>query len=91
MHLAGIAFWSRAYLEALGWVIRARRPLLALAISPYLIRGLMRRFLFPPRSKLHASRFQELEIPESIIPYDRICSRGWRGRQIFAGSLCRDR
>jgi glycosyltransferase involved in cell wall biosynthesis len=79
LHLAGVSFWSRAYVRSICWGLRASRSSLVLHVLPYVIR-LFSRMLVRPR---HSSRkivrpgvrFSSWDMPRSLIPYDRIYDR----------------
>jgi hypothetical protein len=80
LHLAGVAFWSRQYLQACRWALRARPVTLTLAILPHVMRMLTRRLLGIDGALAVGSdgeRFSHL--PPPLVPYDRIYARRWNG------------
>jgi hypothetical protein len=81
-YLAGVAFWSGRYGETWRWIRRARSLALGLSLSRYFVRTVARRFL-PRRSDgpvLRQGRVlhDESQLPEPLVPYDRIYERIWR-------------
>jgi glycosyltransferase involved in cell wall biosynthesis len=76
LHLAGVSFWSGAYLRALGWGLRALRSTLALRTLPYVLRLCSVKLLRsgrPSRGFIGPGvSFNSWEMPEPLIPYDRI-------------------
>ena len=76
LHLAGVAFWSGAYLQAIGWGLRAWRSTLAFRILPDIIRLFLRKLLRnnrPPRRVIGPGvSFSNWEMPQPLIPYDRV-------------------
>jgi hypothetical protein len=79
LHLAGVSYWSRAYLRAIFWGLRASRSSLALQILPYVIRLFLKTLARSGRSSRRkvgsGVRFSSWEMPRSLIPYDRIYNR----------------
>ena len=79
LHLAGVSFWSGAYRNALGWGSRAWRSGLALQVLPSVIVLFLKTFLWRgrPSSRIIGPgvRFSSWEMPQSLIPYDRIYQR----------------
>jgi hypothetical protein len=84
LHLAGVAFWSGAYLEAFRWGLRARPLSLSVSVFPHVARLLLRRMLgFMPARPTWApdnGAFNETLLPEPLIPYDAIYERHWHER-----------
>jgi len=75
LYLAGVAYWSGAYLEAVGWGVRVLRSPFAFQVVPLL----MRLFARPFRSRstrpsvISAGvRFSTWDLPQPLVPYDRI-------------------
>jgi GT2 family glycosyltransferase len=85
LHLAGVSFWCRDYLGACRWALRARPLTLVLTIVPHvawmLARRLFRGGSLGPRILPENGRFEDLDLPEPLIRYDRIYARYWRARQ----------
>jgi glycosyltransferase involved in cell wall biosynthesis len=85
LHLAGIAFWSRNYRQALGWALRARPVTLPLMVAPHVLVVLARRMtgsLSSPQLRFSGeATVDEGVLPEPLIPYDRIYHRYWRRRR----------
>jgi glycosyltransferase involved in cell wall biosynthesis len=82
LHLAGVSFWAGNYLQAIRWALRVRPWTLGGAVAPHVARLLARRALGPrpPAVSLAGGdgRFEEANLPEPLIPYDRICARRWQ-------------
>ena len=76
LHLAGVSFWSRAYVRSIYWGLRAARSSLVLRVLPHIIRLFSRRLLPADPSSRDVIgpgvRFSSWEMPRSLIPYDRI-------------------
>jgi GT2 family glycosyltransferase len=91
LHLAGVAFWSRDYVEACRWGLRARPLTLTLRVLPHIVRVLARHFLVPAASrpilKAGSRMSDESDLPEPLIPYHRIYARHWdkQGREGRSG------
>ncbi len=85
LHLAGIAFWSGQYLEAVRWGLRARSLPLTLAVLPHVARLLARRMFGAGERAptLHDTdgHFDDAVPSKPLIPYERIYDRRWR-RQV---------
>jgi glycosyltransferase involved in cell wall biosynthesis len=81
LYLAGVAFWSRRYVEACRWGLRARSLSLLLNIMPYVVRLIVRRMLGSVRQAparfIEAGPFDDSRLPDPLIPYDDICARRW--------------
>jgi glycosyltransferase involved in cell wall biosynthesis len=79
LHLAGVSYWSRAYLHAIVWGLRASRSSLALQILPDVIRLFSKALMRSGRSSRKMVRpgvhFSSWDMPQSLIPYDRIYNR----------------
>jgi len=75
MYLAGVAYWSGAYSEAAGWGVRALRSPFAFQVLPLLMRLFSRQFgsrSVRPRAISAGVRFSTWDLPQPLIPYDRI-------------------
>ena len=81
LYLAGVAFWSRRYVEAIRWGLRARSLSLLMTIMPHVARLLLRRVLGSERRApvrfVETGPFDESRLPDPLIPYDDICTRRW--------------
>jgi hypothetical protein len=84
LYLAGVAFWSGRYAEACRWGLRVRPISLALRVVPYVASTIVRRTLrrvLPERRRDHsAAMFDEAQLPEPLVPYDRIYAKHWSSR-----------
>jgi len=84
LYLAGVSFWSGNYLQACRWALRARSFALWRAVFPHVARMLARRWLGTEprqaRTSLQNPRFDESDLPEPLMPYDRIYERHWDGQ-----------
>lgn len=85
LYLAGVCYRSGDYGQALFWGLRALPSGLALQVMPHIIRLLSNAVLRRgrPASDLVRSgvSFGQWEMPQPVIPYDRIYTRrfeGWR-------------
>ena len=82
LHLAGVSYWSRAYLHAIVWGLRASRSSLALQVLPYVIRlfskTLVRSGRSSPKMVRPRVRFSSWDMPQALIPYDRIYNRRFK-------------
>jgi glycosyltransferase involved in cell wall biosynthesis len=75
LYLAGVAYWSGAYREAVGWSVRALRSPFAFQVLPLLMRFFSRQFRSGsthPRVISAGTRFSSWDLPQPLIPYDRI-------------------
>ena len=85
LHLAGVSFWCRDYVGACRWALRARPLALMVRIFPHVAWMLARRLLrggsLGPRILPENGRFEDLDLPEPLIRYDRIYARHWGERQ----------
>jgi glycosyltransferase involved in cell wall biosynthesis len=75
LYIAGVAYWSGAYAEAVGWGVRALRSRFAFQVLPLLIRLFSRQFRrrsTRPRVISAGARFSTWDLPQPLIPYDRI-------------------
>jgi len=84
LHLAGVAYWSGDYLQAMRWGLRVRPPTIALAVLPYIVRLLGCRFLrprTPVRLTGESRRFEEHCLPAPLMPYHRMLARRWRSQE----------
>ena len=85
LHLAGVSFWSRDYLGACRWALRARPVSLVFTVLPHVARMIARRMRIGPSAAppmLPADgRIDDLGLADPLIPYDRIYARHWRGRK----------
>jgi hypothetical protein len=79
LHLAGVSFWSGAYVETVGWGVRALRTTLAPRIAPHVVRlvakTLRHRGESSRRSIGPGVAFSEWDVPPPLIPYDRMYRR----------------
>ncbi|HWW86651.1 MAG TPA: glycosyltransferase [Vicinamibacterales bacterium] len=76
LHLAGVAFWSSAYIQACGWALRAL-PLTFIVLR-YLPGVFLQRVLgqrVPSVRFTAGSPFDETRLREPLIPYDDIYAR----------------
>jgi cellulose synthase/poly-beta-1,6-N-acetylglucosamine synthase-like glycosyltransferase len=77
LYLAGVSFWAGAYGQAIGWGLQARG--LALDVLPFVLRmflkSLWRRARQSPRVIRPGVAFSRWQMPEAMIPYDRIYER----------------
>jgi glycosyltransferase involved in cell wall biosynthesis len=80
LHLAGVAFWSRRYGEAIRWGLRARPFTHTLRIAPHVMRAMGRRMLGRlAEAPAGSSRlFEDSALAAPLIPYDNIYGRRWR-------------
>jgi glycosyltransferase involved in cell wall biosynthesis len=89
LHLAGVAFWSGRYGRACRYALRVWPITLGLAVMPYVARVLAGRLWsgVVGRTPLARAsrRFDEDELPESLIPYDRIHERRLNARHSAHG------
>jgi glycosyltransferase involved in cell wall biosynthesis len=83
LYLAGVAYWSGDTKGAVLWTLRAGPIRLLAAVAPHVLRLVMR----PVATRLRQApvvppdgRLTELDLPEPLIPYDRIYERHWAGR-----------
>jgi hypothetical protein len=86
LHLAGVAFWSGKYVEAMKWGLRARPFSLSLTVLPHVLRIFSRRVRSTnnshrPRWKEGDRALDEATLPDPLIPYDAIYARYWHGRR----------
>jgi glycosyltransferase involved in cell wall biosynthesis len=81
LHLAGVAFWSREYLQACRWALRARPLTLTLAVMPHVMRMLTRRLLGRDGALVRSSDGRFNDLPPPLVPYDRIYARHWSGQR----------
>jgi hypothetical protein len=75
LYLAGVAYWSGAYTEAVGWGVRALRSPFAFQVLPLLMRLFARQlgsWPIGPRAISAGVRFSTWDLPQPLIPYDRI-------------------
>ena len=75
LYLAGVAYWAGAYAEAAGWGVRALRLPFAFQVLPLLMRLFSRQFgsrSVRPRAISAGVRFSTWDLPQPLIPYDRI-------------------
>lgn len=91
MHLAGVAFWSKRYLAAVGWALRVPTFWLALAIAPPVLRMLARR-LATPRAPAAADKGWKVSgtLAEPLIPYADIYARRWAAQDASAAPNLRE-
>jgi hypothetical protein len=78
LYLAGVAYWSGAYLEAVGWGVRALRSPFAFQVLPLLMRLFSRQFgsrSTRPSVISAGARFSTWDLPQPLVPYDRIYER----------------
>jgi len=78
LYLAGVAYWSGAYLEAVGWGVRALRSPFAFQVLPLLMRLFSRQFgsrSTRPSVISAGARFSTWDLPQPLVPYDRIYQR----------------
>jgi glycosyltransferase involved in cell wall biosynthesis len=84
LYLAGVSFWSGAYRPAFGWGWLALRSSLVLQILPsvasLLVMTRLRRSRPSPRIIRPGVLFSSWEMPEPLIPYDRIYQRRFTRR-----------
>ena len=84
LYLAGVAFWARDYVAACRWGFRSRSPGLAMSVFPHALAACGRRMAgsaAPRRLFTGQPAVDEDQLPEPLIPYDRIYSRYWRRRE----------
>lgn len=85
LHLAGVSFWSRDYLGACRWVLRARPFTLILTILPHVALMFARRYRSGASTAARVmpadGRIVDLDLAEPLIPYDRIYARHWDERK----------
>ena len=75
LYLAGVAYWSGAYPEAVGWGVRALRLPFAFQVLPLLMRFFSRQFRSRstrPRVISAGTHFSGWDLPQPLIPYVRI-------------------
>ena len=82
LYLAGVAFWSRAYRDAIGLGLRALPSTIALEVLLYIPRLFFEKVLLGsssnPRIIQPGVAFSTWPMPEPLIPYDRILERRFR-------------
>jgi glycosyltransferase involved in cell wall biosynthesis len=82
LYLAGVSFWSGDYGQAVVCGLRAARSGLALRVMPYVIRLFLKKILRHNRGGRQVVRpglaFGSWQMPQPLIPYDLIYSRGVR-------------
>ena len=80
LHLAGVSFWSRSYVQAVRWTLRAWR----FSLRPQMLWNVMR--LLVSSAVARGSRrhgitagqwFEHAAIPQPLIPYDRLWEERW--------------
>ncbi|MEZ5293353.1 MAG: glycosyltransferase family A protein [Vicinamibacterales bacterium] len=83
LYLAGVSYWAGDTWGACRWALRSGPLRLLAAVTPHVARLLVRR----PRAATDALmrvpediRLAHLDLPEPLIPYDRIYARYWQGR-----------
>lgn len=92
LHLAGVSFWSRRYLEACIWALRSRSPGLISSLAPHIVGLFTKRILTPASAavKLRTDIFSESANRQPLIPYDLIYARRWSKLNIgFKGRVLR--
>jgi len=85
LYLAGVAYWSGAYPEAVGWGLRALRSPFAFQVLPLVMRLFSTQFRGPstaPRVISAGARFSTWDLPQPLIPYDRIYQTRGDGRAV---------
>jgi glycosyltransferase involved in cell wall biosynthesis len=85
LHLAGVSFWSGRAGRAVAGALRARRSTLPLRVLRFVPRVLIDGAFRNGRHRIQpGASFAALEMPEPLIPYDRIydadADAGRRGR-----------
>ena len=79
LYLAGVLFWSGAYLRAVKLALRAWRSGLLFDVLPYVMRVVLRRLSFRWRAQAQTMApgvaLDAGRIPETLVPYDRIYAR----------------
>ena len=78
LYLAGVAYWSGAYPEAVGWGVRALRSPFAFQVLPLIVRLFSRQFRSRstrPSVISAGARFSTWDLPQPLVPYDRIYQR----------------
>jgi glycosyltransferase involved in cell wall biosynthesis len=88
LYIASVLFRSGDYIRSFGWAIRAWRTGLLFRVLPYVIRFLMLRVL-PGRGAGQeimrpGTSLQARNIPDALIPYDRIYGAGTGGKSLAA-------
>ena len=82
LYLAGVAFWSRGYRDAIGLVLSALPSMIALEVLFYVPRLFVKSVLLRSRSSVGIIQpgvaFGEWPMPEPLIPYDRIMERRFK-------------
>jgi glycosyltransferase involved in cell wall biosynthesis len=92
LHLAGISYWSGAYVQAVRWTLRAWRSGLSPRLMLNVFRLLTSRVLRRGSLKRQVTANDWIDhnvVPEALIPYDRIWEERWaeeRERSAFGGS-----
>lgn len=84
LHLAGVAYWSGDWIEACRWTLRAGPLRLLASVLPHVAALPFRRLSQKARGPVVVSgtrRLHDLDLPEPLIPYDRIYERHWAGRR----------
>lgn len=84
LHLAGVAYWSGDLWEACRWTLRAGPLRLLAAVLPHVAALPFRRLTLRARGAVSvppAVRLHDLDLPEPLIPYDRIYERHWASRR----------
>lgn len=83
LHLAGVAYWSGDLWGACRWTLRAGPLRLLAVVLPHVFSLPVKRALHRARGTFRVppdGRLQDLDLPEPLIPYDRIYARHWAGR-----------
>ena len=79
LHLAGVCFWNHRYAQAVGCGVRALRSKLGFEVLPYVARLFANKLPGQSQSTRRTVRpgvpFADADMPQSLIPYDRIYQR----------------
>lgn len=83
LYLAGVSYWAGDTWGAVRWALRSGPLRLLAAVTPHVARLLVRRPRAASATLLQVPddiRLAHLDLPEPLIPYDRIYARYWQGR-----------
>jgi glycosyltransferase involved in cell wall biosynthesis len=84
LYLAGVAYWSGRFLEALKWALWARPWRIGARMLPYVARLFVRRLGRAPGGSIVMTAGTRIHnnpaLPEPLMPYDRIYEEVWSAR-----------
>ncbi|MGE0815647.1 MAG: glycosyltransferase family 2 protein [Vicinamibacterales bacterium] len=83
LYLAGVSYWAGDTRGAFRWALRSGPLRLLAAVTPHVARLLVKRPRGASGTLMRVPediRLAHLDLPEPLIPYDRIYARYWQGR-----------